>query len=122
MSCSSAQQDASAQQDSVVKGGESSAGHNWAVEGDEIRGVWMGIESWYFEGTDFCENYSEFVFDICPFFWYGRIDVILLKLLRQPLVSLGQALMLISISTIIITPIATGSSLVSDNRHLENKI
>ena len=79
----------------------------------------MGIESWYFEGTDFCENYSEFVFDICPFFWYGRIDVILLKLLHQPLVSLGQALMLISISTIII---ATGSSLVSDNRHLENKI
>ena len=52
-------------------------------------------------------------------FWYGRIDVILLKLLPQPLVSLGQALMLISISTIII---ATGSSLVSDNRHLENKI
>ena len=67
MSCSSAQQDASAQQDSVVKGGESSAGHNWVVEGDEIRGVWMGIESWYFEGTDFCENYSEFVFNICPF-------------------------------------------------------
>ena len=68
MSCSSAQQDASAQQDSVVKGGESSAGHNWVVEGDEIRGVWMGIESWYFEGTNFCENYSDFVFNICPFF------------------------------------------------------
>ena len=38
MSCSSAQQDASEQQDSVVKGGGSSAGHSWAVEGDEIGG------------------------------------------------------------------------------------